>query len=67
VNITSRNGGWVVTMAWPEAHEAYKDESPVERAIMAVAERHEVVREHLRSSTIRTSEDGMTVVVEAHD
>ena len=51
-------------MNWSEAHEAYEDGSPAEHAISAVADRHEVAREYLRSSVIRVSEDGMTVVVE---
>ena len=52
-------------MSWSEAHEAYEDGSPVERAISAVADRHDVASEQLRSSVIRASEDGMTVVVES--
>ena len=65
MNIRRRNGRWVVTMGWPEAHEAYEDGSPAERAISTVAERHDIAREQLRSSVIRASEDGMTVVVES--
>jgi hypothetical protein len=64
MNITARNGRWNVTMDWPEAHEAYEDGSPAERAIAAVAGHHDVAREHLRSTVIRTSEDGLIVVVE---
>ena len=52
-------------MSWPEVHEAYEDGSPAERAITAVADRHDVAREQLHSSVIRASEDGMTVVVES--
>jgi hypothetical protein len=52
-------------MSWSEAHEAYEDGSPAERAIAAVAERHEVAVDQLRSTVIRTSEDGLTVVVES--
>jgi transposase-like protein len=66
MNITFRNDRWVVAMSWSEAQEAYEDGSPTERAISAVADRHDVAREQLRSSTIRTSEDGMSVVVEAN-
>jgi hypothetical protein len=66
VNITSRNGRWVVTMNWSEAHDAYEEESPAERAIAAVARHHNVPRERLRSSVVRASEDGMTVVVESN-
>jgi uncharacterized NAD-dependent epimerase/dehydratase family protein len=51
-------------MNWSEAHEAYEDGSPVERAIVAVAEHHDVTREQLRSSIVRASEDGMTIVAE---
>ncbi len=65
MNISPRNGRWVVTMSWPEASEAYEGRSPVERAISAVADRHDVASEQLRSSVIRASEDGMTVVVES--
>ena len=52
-------------MSWPEAHEAYEGGSPVKHAISAVADRHDVASEQLRSSVIRASEDGMTVVVES--
>lgn len=65
MNITARNGRWVVTMGWPEAHETYEDRSPVERAISAVADRHDVASEQLRSSVIRANDGGMTVVVES--
>ncbi|HET7325451.1 MAG TPA: hypothetical protein VFJ06_14080 [Halococcus sp.] len=65
MNITARNGRWVVRMDWPEAHEAHEDSSPVERAISAVADRHDVASEQLRSSVVRASEGGMTVVVES--
>ena len=51
-------------MSWPEAHEAYEDGSPAERAIAVVADRHDVASDQFRSSVIRASEDGMTVVVE---
>jgi hypothetical protein len=51
-------------MDWPEANEAYEDGSPVEQALSAVAEENNVAKEQLRSSTVRASEDGMTVVVE---
>ena len=54
-------------MSWSEAHEAYEDGSPAERAIAAVADRHDVASEQLRSSVIRASGDGMTVVVESDD
>jgi transposase-like protein len=54
-------------MNWPEAHEAYEDGSPVERAIAAVAKRHDLTDDQLRSTVIRASEDGMTVVVEFGD
>ena len=63
MNITSQNDGWTVKMSWPEVHEAYEDGSPAEHAISAVADRHDLAREHLRSTVIRASEDGMTVVV----
>jgi hypothetical protein len=64
VNVDSRNGRWVVTMSWPEAHDAYPEGSPVEQAISAVAEEYDVAREQLRSVVVRATEDGMTVVVE---
>lgn len=51
-------------MNWAEAHDAYEDGLPAECAIAAVAERHDLAREHLRSSVIRTSEDDITVVIE---
>ena len=55
-------------MDWPEVHEAYENGSAVERAISAVVNRHDVAREYLRSSVIRASTDGMTVVVvKSHD
>lgn len=54
-------------MSWAEAHDAYEDGSPVERAISAVAERHEVPKEQLRSSIVRASENGMTTVIELSD
>jgi hypothetical protein len=64
MEITARNGRWNVTIDWPEAHEAYDEEgSPAERAIAAVAERHDVAVDQFRSTVIRTSEDGLTVVV----
>jgi hypothetical protein len=53
-------------MSWSEAHEAYEDGSPAERAIAAVAERHSLTDDQLRSSVIRTHEDGMTVVLESN-
>ena len=53
-------------MSWPEAHEASEDGSPAERAIAAVADRHDVASERLRSNVIHASEDGMTVVVESN-
>jgi hypothetical protein len=67
MNITFRNDRWVVAMSWSESQEAYEDGSPTERAILAVADRHDATREQLRSSTIRTSGDGMVVVVESND
>jgi transposase-like protein len=51
-------------MSWKMTHEAYEDGSPVKRAISAVAERHDVAREQLRSSIVRASDDGMAIVVE---
>ena len=65
MNITARNDRWVVAMSWSEAHDAYEEGSPAERAIEAVAERHDLAREHLRSSVIRATDNGMAVVVES--
>lgn len=65
MNITARNGRWLVRMDWPEVHEAYEDGTPVERALSAVADRHDVARQQLRSSVVRASDGGMTVVVES--
>ena len=65
MNISPRNGRWVVAMSWSEAHEAFKDGSPAEHAIAAVADCHDIASVQLRSSVIRASEDGMTVVVES--
>jgi hypothetical protein len=53
-------------MTWPEAHEAYEDESPAKRAIAVVSERYDVADDQLRSTVIRTSEDGLTVVMESN-
>jgi hypothetical protein len=52
-------------MSWAEAHEAYENGSPAERAIAVVSERYDVDADQLRSTVIRTSEDGLTVVVES--
>ena len=65
MNITVRDSRWLVRMDWPEVHEAYEEGTPVERALSAVADRHDVARELLRSSVIRASDGGMTVVVES--
>jgi hypothetical protein len=51
-------------MNWEEAHEAYEDGSPVEQALSAVAVENTVEREQLRSSIVRASERGMSIVVE---
>lgn len=67
MNITPQNGRWLVRMDWPEAHATYEDGTPVERAISAVADRHDVAREQLRTSVIRASDGGMSVVVESND
>lgn len=64
MNIASRNGGWVVTMDWEEVHEAYEDGSPVEKALSAVAKENNADRGKLRSSIVRATEDGITVVIE---
>jgi hypothetical protein len=64
VNIVSRDGRWVVTMDWPEVNEAYEDGSPVEQVLSAVAEENTVDREQLRSSIVRATGRGMSVVVE---
>lgn len=66
MDITARNGRWLVRMDWPEVHDIYDDEesTPVERAISAVGEEHEIARKQLRSSVVRATEGGMTVVVE---
>lgn len=65
MNITARNGRWAVALSWPEVYDAYEEGSPAERAIAAVAERHDIASKRLRTSIIRASEDGMTVVVES--
>ena len=65
MEIDYQSGRWTVELSWSEVHEAHEESSPAERAISAVADRHEVAADQLRSSVIRAHEDGMTVVVDS--
>jgi hypothetical protein len=65
MNIDSKDGIWTVAMSWAEVNDTYaSDQTPAERALSAVADRHDIAQEQLQSTVLRTSDNGMTVVVE---
>jgi hypothetical protein len=64
MDIEYEDGIWTVAMDWSAVDEtAAADHTPVERALSTVAERGDLPQDQLRSSIVRTTEDGMSVVV----
>ena len=63
MEIARQSDRWVVMLDWSEVDEAYESETPVERALRAVAAREDTVTDRLHSSIIRVHEDGQTIVI----
>ena len=68
MNIDFQDGIWTVAMSWSEINDAYaSNQTPAERALSAVADRHDIALEQLQSTVIRAKDDSMAVVVEQDD
>ena len=64
MDIERRDNDWLVSLSWEERADIYAaGEHPAERALAAVANRAAVDIDELHSAVVRTSGDGMEVVV----
>ena len=64
MEIKRRENDWLVAMSWSERADIYAaQEHPSERVLGAVADWAAVDVDELHSAVVRTSSDGMEVVV----
>jgi hypothetical protein len=64
VDIERRDNDWLGSLSWEERADIYAaGEHPSERALAAVADQATVDIDELHSAVVRTSGDGMEIVV----
>ena len=64
MDVKRRENDWLVSLSWEERADIYAaGEHPSEKALAAVADRAAVDVDELYSAVVRTSGDGMEIVV----